>query len=745
MTEKNRLVAEFDLFLDESGNFMETSKDPAEQAINQKDKQRFPSQLAGLLVPRDALSESDARNILQQSHAAAGWPLPPEVHLREYQTDPVYNPSGNFNAYRQQLNLMFDDLLDQLTVSSFQLVRLVNSEQVDYGRKPEYYTNLVAELFVRICRQKQREGCGPISIRIICDQVWLTVPPKRHLTAAEYEAQLQSYITWSAVRRGFPAESNDWELAGVTPVDSKQSRRIQLCDVINYATRGDFNWSGGLTSPRWLHALGAYNWTLQLREIVEQVEQLRDEGSYAMALITLIESVLRQRTSETLKKEIETASDRVIDDLASLLAPVRDSQLGIVLSWLEQIITLKRSVDLGYLIANWLQQNVEAALRKKMSRVGKEAEIDWFSFALNYWALSASNHRGNLHHARGSAQELANLEPRLEGRWEHFPLLLEGCVALSVHETDAWEFASAARRMDAVVAQYDELGELLPSTKVRMRSELKAKALGTRLQVEILRNDGNADLARKLSDAAIDEFSSLDDKDRQYQYRSHLECLTGEFAASRGYLARSLHLNDDAHRSIAQGLVGLGDNSIGQGFALLHWLRIGAVSYLAGEREEFRSFAEAFAGSGLMKGAWCSGLAKGYPVHSILRRVAVIQGAMGNFAAAATALDMLGHRTGAGSGQPTLVLIQMAAMAEVGASFGGETADEYQGLFDCAEMNRPGMRQLAELVEQESAEFPAMSGLGKSCLKLVEEIQTAPAVDASARTALLEWAQQVRY
>src|SRR5437763_1842497 len=77
MTSGINNASEFDLYLDESGSFMETSKDPAERAeVEGKKRRKFPSQVAGLLVPRRRLTESKASEILEHCHTAAGWRLP---------------------------------------------------------------------------------------------------------------------------------------------------------------------------------------------------------------------------------------------------------------------------------------------------------------------------------------------------------------------------------------------------------------------------------------------------------------------------------------------------------------------------------------------------------------------------------------------------------------------------------------------------------------------------------------------
>jgi hypothetical protein len=73
----------FDLFLDESGTFTETSTDPAEQAASLRQPRRFASQFAGLLAPRGDLTAGKARDVLNQALKAASLPASKQVHAHE--------------------------------------------------------------------------------------------------------------------------------------------------------------------------------------------------------------------------------------------------------------------------------------------------------------------------------------------------------------------------------------------------------------------------------------------------------------------------------------------------------------------------------------------------------------------------------------------------------------------------------------------------------------------------------------
>src|SRR5688572_1558877 len=89
-TSSSSSSSAYDLYLDESGRFLETSTDAAERAGELSAGRRpFASQLAGLLVRRGALEEGDARKLMRRvlSHA----PMPSWPHARDVPAGPAFD------------------------------------------------------------------------------------------------------------------------------------------------------------------------------------------------------------------------------------------------------------------------------------------------------------------------------------------------------------------------------------------------------------------------------------------------------------------------------------------------------------------------------------------------------------------------------------------------------------------------------------------------------------------------------
>lgn len=748
--------SEFDLFIDESGKFYENSYEPEEAraAATSADK-KFYSQLAGVLVPAGELTDDAAEEVLEKCFDKAGWTLPRVVHMEKIVQVAV--AQKRVALFKRGYNKLIKELLRQMKGRGWQPVLLVNREGVSYGGMVQTYPSMVAELFIRMCRQKQMEGLRQVKINFVCSEVQIQLPRKQQLPASIYESRIRELQAMSAVRQGYAPESSNWRVGSVDTKEDDDSRALQLCDVLSHASHNKFHWCNADTRLVFREALGPYRWTMAVMELLERVEQLIEERSLGVALITLAEIFVLESDRRVLIQEARDSLSRVLDELAEMLGPVRDSQLAITLSWLEQIITLQRNLPLGREVANLLRGEVEVKLRERLGARG--AEVDWFAYGLCRWKLTVCNHGGALVEARAEVGELERLLPLLAGRWEHFTLLTEGLIARAVHLTDCFEFARASEEMRLVAERYEALAnafsngypELYPKG---IHSDLRAKALGTWLQSEMLSGPLTGEYlahARRLSDTATSEFEDQDDKQRQYQYRCHLETLAGEFVLAREFLGRSLSA-DPSHTAIAAVINELADDPVEQGFALMHWLRLGSASLLAGEQaaSEAEEFVEALEKSNLAECPWGTGQHTHYPAHNVLWRLATICAARGEDDQALRCLDTLRRLDPLKEKKVVLVPLLLAAQAEVAALLWERQPETAVKLLTSEAREAPGVKRLASLIRSQTGDsFPGLTRLVESFTSGVEEVlglDGTSAGDAAARRRkLLRLAQLVCY
>ena len=277
----------------------------------------------------------------------------------------------------------------------------------------------------------------------------------------------------------------------------------------------------------------------------------------------------------------------------------------------------------------------------------------------------------------------------------------------------------------------------------RVRSQLRGKALGTWLQSEIYAGAAQPERlhkARGLSALCIEEFTSSGNKAIQYQYRCQLETIALDFTTAREYLAKSLNSEDISHQAIA---IEIGDREeFTQGFALLHWLRLGTVAYMSGNLQEWDEFDAALKQSKLLKNPWCTGQqTTNYPIHGILRQVNLIELIRGERNIAV--IGKLRNLEPMKKGSLVLAFIQCAAMAEAAAFLWDNNNSLARKTLDCKDKERLDLQQLLETLADKSDDmFPQVHELTQSWLEVVREVLVN---GDRAKDKLLGLGRQVSY
>lgn len=709
----------YDLYLDESGDFIEYNPD-------NKGRQ-FHSQIAGLIVPKNEFTEKAALKILRECYRSLGIPMTGnEVH------GSAFRPGKDFDR-------IIETLVKEIGQrKAWQAVRLVNKEEIYLGGFNDY-VSMIGELALRIFIEKSKQHSGDIVLNFCCAE--------RSVEEAEelYEQTIRNYIAFAAVRQGVSAKSSRWRIGNIEILRAKNSRKLQICDLLNNSSYDNYSKCGDKTASSLEKAFGNYNGTMALYREIEQCDRFIDSGSLGLAIRVLAERLNQADRGGKVRSSAASRLDSISDSLAQQTATERNVQLSILTNWLAQLIEQQRSSDLGYRLACWLNDRIYRLLA---ASVEKPATLDWFEYALHFWMLTASNHQGNLIRGRQAANKLVKLMPVMAQQWEHINLLMEGLVADAVHRTDCWEYDTVAVQMKLVADYFAEVSSLftvaLPEVfPDRVRSQLRGKALGTWLQSEIYAGAAQPERlhkARGLSALCIEEFSSSGNKAIQYQYRCQLETIALDFTTAREYLAKSLNSKNISHQAIA---IEIGDREeFTQGFALLHWLRLGTVAYMSGDLQEWNKFDAALKQSKLLKNPWCTGQqTTNYPIHGILRRVNLIE--LIREERNIAVIGKLKNLKPMKKGSLVLVFIQAAAMAEAAAFLWDDNNSLARKTLDCKDKKRLGLQQLLEVISNKSdVVFPQVYRLTQSWLGAVREVLEN---GENAKHKLLELGKQISY
>ena len=722
----------FDLYIDESGNFQETEKARQDQG--------FASQLVGILAPSGQVTAAKAEGILATCYKNAGYSqLGKEVHGTNLAQGPGYD-------------LAIKTLAEKVREKGWQPVRLVNQEGINYGDRETNYVNMVAELVLRIFQQKNLENYDQITLNLHYATVVIGKDKTKKpifIQEESYRQELQRYLAFAAVRQGLANKFTQWKIGKCQYRSAKKERELQLCDLLSNASHNDYAKSGENTKKILQNAFKPYDYSMVAYLVLEQCDLFQQNGSLGLAIRTLAERLVQEDRGGNVRAGASIKLGLILDKLAAWTAIERNNQLTSLINWIEQIINLQRSLDLGCQLVQWLQTEIYQPLVTRLE--DKEQTLDWFNYALHFWALTAYNHQGNLIAGRREANQLEKLIPSLAGQWEYVTLLMKGLVAEGVHRIDCLEYNQTATKMELVANYYREVSSLFtvafpdifPET---VRSHSRGEALGTWLQAEIYAGaiePYRLNKARELSNICLEEFTTPGDKARQYQYRCHLETLAGDFATAREYLAKSLGMEKINHSEIAQEINKL--EGIPQGFALLHWLRLGTTAYLDNNLAEWSEFLKAFQQAKLQHNSWCQGKElDDYPTHGILRRMTLIEAIEGK--ATIAALGRLRNLAPISQEKLILALIQCAAYAEVAGFLWQSNNGTARKILDSQECDCLGLKQLLEILNRKSGNlFPQVEQLTQSWLTIVGEILNNQIDDTEVKSRFLKLAREISY
>jgi hypothetical protein len=711
-----------ELFLDESGSF------PSFRGTAP-----FASQIAGFLASANSFSEKDARNLLERVFQTAGVSLPDVVHGTEL----VRGWSGSAEKRRAKYSRVIEALVSELRSQKLQPVRLVNAEDIRYPDRLVSQVDITAHLVTRIADRFSTEIAG---LHIAVHPARTSLGGERgSITRKAYADALRVQTSFGLARRGLPLEQ--WNMTVADIVAAEHSSRLQIADLISHASHANFSPLVPETAKALREFLEEFDFTLAIPLVLDFVDDCLTVGSIGSAIQALGERVVQRQQSPQLRAGTKAVNARIVDELAKLNAGARDNHLSQLLKWVEQLVHQRRDLDLAIATIRWIMNAIEKPLSERL----QPSSIEWLSFGLRAWLLTALNHAGRFIEGQDVAAQMEALVGKLAGQWEHSSILLGGLITIAVLESDLRDFTKARSRAEAVAAYYGVMAGLfadaMPKVFPRIvKANLRGKALGTALQAYILDGRGTADdfaRARVLSDEAMAEFDTPDDVSRQQQYRSQLEAQAGDFSLARSMLARSLGREASDHEEISRAITMLPQASMG--FPLLHWLRIGAEASLAGFEEEAEAFLGAFKSSELLQGSWCRGEVRQFPVHGILRHLATVYASAQNESIALYAVNRLSGLENTRQA-PALTLVYCATLAAVTALLHPGQALNQRLLFN---RHTGGLQKVVEELQAKTSGMELLQIELQQWALLLGKIASGAVSDAVARDQLLKAARRI--
>lgn len=746
-------IQEYFLFIDESGTFKETSTNPDEFQSRKKTR----SQIVGFLAKRADNISDQAREILEESYRSAGVSIGKKGSKLEF----------------REINEIIPRLIERLNNKQWQPVRLVNKEKITFGSRISIYTNMVAELLLRIYQCKAASPQEKIMIYLVGSEVQLEesdlsdarigqpqTKNRRIIELESYKQRIEEVLGFSAVHRGFKNSEFNWQLYEISLEDARIEPELQICDLLSNASYDNYTKCSKSNKQLLLESFGIFDQTMQTTNLLERLDRLINENAFSSALAELAKTLTDNDETEYFKTAAKNRLDFILDELVHLGARGRDAHFAVLIARLDQLIGQERLIETGYKIADWIKREIVEKLRFKLAEINQHGTLDWVDFSINRWLLTAANHRGALRQARTASASINRLCPSLARQSEYLPLLVDGLIVQAVHQTDCLEFREAIKNLEQIAElarrQTEGLSGLLQIRPDEIRSDMHAKTLGTLTMSLILagfENEAKTNYARCQSDEAIAEFARQQDKERQYQYRCHLETLAGDFDAARFYLLKSLYPIDDkksvSHNELLKEINSLEEEKqFKYFFTLAHWLRLGAVAARCetdAQKMEFDNFYPVFLTSGCLE----TDFTEDFPAHLILKNIAVIESARDKPETALKMLEKLSKITVISDNFMILPLIQIAAFAETAANLWG--TPEGFSLIDAgksASEKNPQTditRIIKEMLRPEFEDFPGINEKLQNWQNQIAELNFETNNIEKSRRKLLDIAREIRY
>ncbi|WP_078427978.1 hypothetical protein [Alkalihalobacterium alkalinitrilicum] len=511
-------VANFELWLDESGNFIDEQK-----------KTGAPSIVGGMLVPVKKNNDQWASALVTQTRE--------KYNIKERY---IHGTELHGNKYGE----MAVELLQKCIDEDARLIIFENEERIDIVNSDMTYLNILAEGIIQLLQTLAAEH-EEIKLSILAaNRVKVDGMQDRQETILikdyEYKERLAEKIALSMARRNLMNGSNwNWSFQ----LDSAKSNpRLMLADVVCHSwfvqdgrkfTDVTRELLRNLYKPAFVFSVFEHATEAAIRRslMAGTIGEALFEWLDAKTATSVKPSYVSTEIATTIEEDLDYSYylQLIATKLTQIPEFAQATQLSIVENHVETLISIDRNFDKATRMLELIKHEVAPALAK----AGVKEKRFFFKVYINL--LKIANHRGNVILGSEQIEISRSLLDQLAGRWETIDDVIGYMILEGVHRMNTYDFQGTIDGMNKVQKFIDTSFELLSISLLEdlslfsedMKSNLKGKVLGTRLQARsfLIREDREQIvLARKDSDDAIEEFSTQSDLNRQYQYRCQIEC-----------------------------------------------------------------------------------------------------------------------------------------------------------------------------------------------------------------------------
>ena len=548
-------MKQFILYLDESGGFYDAKRAGG--------KPRPVSLVGGYYCPDPGLDQTKAKKLLDGLYSRHRLGVTPSYHAME-----------TLAFKKAAAPPLLRDLMRGVWAPTIggHLAVARNRGRGSARTGHLTYLCLAAECIVSVLRALIRQHGVDVKLKVVVSQ--------RNARAQRYAERIEEHVAVTAYRLALSdLERVPYQVHVADPVDN---HCLMVADHIcfgireNVVAQGDSRFTTELEERLLDEVVVESGQSVTLRRNIHE-EQYGDAALEAIATMSLPESLLAGDARRAFKRDIVPA-------LRTLPPGRREHEFRRLFDSIDVRANLRWETARGSELLALLGRHVIEPMRDLLR--GGEA---WIDFRFHQLSSRVANHRGDAEAAREHLEAALALESDVLARWETLPLWVGLKLDQAVLLTDACDY-------DGAIAVLDGVDETLGSGIRKLAKRIQASTAvhadvlgtiyGTRLQAHLFaarRDPSRYERARSDSVAAIKAFLGVQDLERQYLYRCHLETDAGELDVALAWLGRALHVSDaEDHPTDVAGVVMAVAEALTSGrvkpFHLRHFCRLWAAA-----------------------------------------------------------------------------------------------------------------------------------------------------------------------
>lgn len=502
-------MREFELWIDESEDFKDDDI--------KKRKGFTPSCIGGAIIEKGAIGA----NLLRK------W-YPQEVHCSEKRITPEEQVE-----YFKQIQ----------QIKELKNFIIVNEETIKFEYDKDLYLFMLAEGIIRAMKRLKAQY-GQIHLTLIIATHVKGYVKKTYQEFLDDEKtldieNLRTHLKVSGYRDGGIREE-EWDVIASKPKDNE---RLQVADIIcnTYLKRNT-----------------------ALREKAAELNQYFNDANktWKFSLVgnkgesIFYDNMSRGEIGEAvlgLCKEEEKCIENTLNTIKERFVSIEPNLLKLHIDYMISKVQLyinDKAPDKDFNMCVRLISNIKnyfIPLLVEAKREDLQEFIDDFEFDLDFLLITVYTHMGNYRKTQELIEKCEGKTAKMKHSWSNVEKILKFQNRKVVHMINCFDFKAAEEEIENNLPKYKEISELMGIViEETVGYEEYAKYLGTSVQVEqaLIRQDKSKyEKAVELSDLSIENFSTENDKKRQYQYRALLEMDYGNYDLALAYIRKAIDSN----------------------------------------------------------------------------------------------------------------------------------------------------------------------------------------------------------